>query len=635
VAAAVMKSIEKLPADRFDTARQFIDALGDESFTHTAVSRVTTAGARPVAVAGPGETASWVADTRSKVAVAVIVLLTAIAGVAAFTGGSPDVTPQPTVRAPIPLDTEINWDWRGPRISANGRRVMLVTIDGIMVRDVDQPDFRLLSGTQGADRFAALSPDGDWVVFARDGDLFKISVSASAPITLVRQNDVSPAEPHWGDDGTIVFRDQGSGDVWRVSETGGDAELIGPDLGIRPSILPDGRGVIATTFSLGLRLLDLVTGDTTTLTTEGLDAVYAHTGHILFGHPAGGLFALPFDLDSRRATGSPVPVLDGVGVTGNVSHFDVSANGTLVFTEGGAALDREVMVVLHADGGVDTVRIEPQSISQPRFSPDGDRVTFNNGAGVRTDERQVWVYDLVRESLRQLSFDGGHRPVWSPDGAYVAYSSEGPETAGEDLWVHPSDGASDPRHLALGIEGDEHLAAWPLDTLLVFETQGDLFVANPLADSPTARPYAEAEYAELRFDLHPSGTFAAFSTNEYDADEIFVRDFPEPRGKWRISSGGGWDPRWSLDGRALYYLDADRRSILRHDLEVDAGITPLGSEVVWRVPAATDGEWDYHAESGRAVVTVGVGGDSGNDQTYVWIVVNWFEELRRLMQVGS
>jgi len=420
-----------------------------------------------------------------------------------------------------------------------------------------------------------------------------------------------------------------------VSETGGDAELIGPGMGIRPSILPDGSGVLITSFSLGVRLLDLVTGDTTTLVPEGLDAVYARTGHVLFGHPAGGLFALPFDLDSRRATGSPIPVLDEVGVTGNIAHFDVSTNGTLVFTAGGAALERELMVVLSPGGGMDTVRIAPQSISQPRFSPDGGRIVFNDGGGVRSDERQIWVYDLVRESLRQLSFDGGHRPVWSPDGAHVAYSSEGPGTDGEDLWVHASDGASDPRRLALGIDGDEHSAAWPIDTVLVFESLGDLYMVNPFADSPTARPYAEAEYNETRFDLDRTGAFAAYQTNEYDTEEIFVRDFPVPRGKWRISSGGGEDPRWSLDGRALYYLDPSGTSIIRHDLGVDAGITPLRSDVVWRVPNATGFEWDFDPASGRALVTVGVGADSGADQTYVWIVVNWFGELRRLTGGGG
>jgi Tol biopolymer transport system component len=174
------------------------------------------------------------------VALAVIIVLAAIGGQALFTRGSPGPAPQPTVRAPIPLDAERTWSWRGPRISADGRRIMLVTLDGIMVRDVDQPAFRLLPGTEASEQRASLSPDGDWVVFARDGDLFKISVTASAPITLVRQTGVSPIERHWGEDGTIVFRDNGTSDVWRVRETGGDAELIGDGLGIRPSILPDG-----------------------------------------------------------------------------------------------------------------------------------------------------------------------------------------------------------------------------------------------------------------------------------------------------------------------------------------------------------------------------------------------------------
>jgi serine/threonine-protein kinase len=634
VAATVMKSIEKLPADRFDSAKEFMDALGDETFTHAAV-RTTPRTTAARATARPAEPTSWLADGRSRVAVGAIGVLAVLGGLALLTRGPAEGPPQPTVRAPIPLDPQYTWSRRGPRISADGRRIMLLTLDGIMIRDVDQPTFRLLPGTEDADEWASLSPDGEWVVFGRDrdNDLFKISVTASSPITLVREERVDAIEPHWGEDGTIVFRSAGTQDIWRVSESGGDAELVGEDLGQRASILPDGSGILYTRPSLGVGLLDLATGDTTLLSEEALDAVYAPTGHILFGHPAGGLFALPFDLDTHEATGSPIPVLDEVGVSGNVAHFDVSTNGTLVFTRGGGgALTEEIMLVMHPDMGVDTVRITPRSLDQVRFAPDGSKVVFHDAGGVRSDDRQIWIYDLVLESLRQLSFDGGHRAVWSPAGDYVAYSSEGPGTNGEDLWVHASDGASDPRHLALDIPGDEHSASWPMDTVLVFATDGDLYVVNPLADSPEARPYVEAEYGEYDFDLDPTGRFAAYTTDEYNRDEVFVRDFPTPRGKWRVSSDGGADPKWSADGRSLYYLSLDGRSIVRHDLEVDAGVTPLGSEVVWRIDGTN--RWDFDPASGRAVVMAPVGEEGAALDTDLWIVVNWFEELKRLTGGG-
>ncbi|MDA1349656.1 MAG: hypothetical protein O3A47_12450, partial [Chloroflexi bacterium] len=431
-------------------------------------------------------------------------------------------------------------------------------------------------------------------------------------------------DPHWGEDGTIVFRDQTG--IWTVKETGGDAALVLEGLWNRPSMLPDGSGILYTTPSFGLAFLDLSTGETADLVGEAVDPLYVHTGHIVYGHPTGGLFALGFDLSTHTVTGAPLPLLDEVLVSGPAAHFDVSANGTLVFTSGAGDGAQDYIVVLGPSEAVDTIPLEAASFDQVRFSPDGRSLSFNTRGGIRSDDRQVWIFDLVRESQRQLSFDGGHRAVWSPDGDHLAYSSEGPGTAGEDLWVHPTDGGSDPRHLDLGIPGDEHAAEWPLDTALVFESAGDLWVVNPFADSVVARPYGEAEYTETDFDLDPTGRFAAYTSDEYGRLEIFVRDFPTPSGKWRISAEGGSEPRWSADGRYLYYESLDGSMIMRTEVQVDAGVTPIRTEVAWRSPEG--GRWDLDRNTGRAVATVPVqAGDSGPN-IQLWVVVNWFEELR-------
>jgi serine/threonine-protein kinase len=629
VAAAVMKSIEKLPADRFDSAREFMDALSDTGFTHTvsAGSARTTVGS----AAAPDGT-SWLSDTRSKAAVGIIAVLAIIGGQAFLTRGGTEAPSQPAVRGQVLLDDQYGWTTYNPRISADGRRIAMRATNGIMIRDVGQSRFRHLEGTERTSNFFNISPDGEWVVFARNGDLFKISPSASSPITLLRDDEVAPQNPFWGEDGTIVFHTP-TGVIWRVSETGGDAAPVSEDpLGGLPAILPDGSGIVFTTMSEELALLDLSTGEVRVLVGEAVSGVYAHSGHILYAHTEGGLFALPFDLETHEVVGDPLPVLDEVGVSGWWGHFSVSRNGTLLFTTGGFAVTNESIVLLDPDGAADTVRMPPVSVDQVRFSPDGGSITFNTGGGVRTDDRQVWVYDVVLESLRQLSFDGGRRPAWSPDGAHVVYSSEGPETNGEDLWVHASDGATDPRHLALNIPGDEHTTAWPLDTLIVFETQSDLYAVNPFADDAVARPYVEAEYGERGFDLDPTGRFAAYATNEYDRWEIFVRDFPTPRGKWRISEAGGLDPKWSADGRALYYVSGGT-SILRTDLNVDGGVAPLRTEEVWRLDDPIF-RWDFDPATGRAVVAVPRESDDEGNDVEVWLVVNWFEELKRLTGEG-
>ena len=529
------------------------------------------------------------------------------------------------------LDDEITWATLAPRISANGRRIAFATPEGIMIRDVDQPRFRLLPGTDATQAWIDLSPDGEWVVFADGGTLLKVSTAASSPISLAR----IPGEINhmfWGDDGTIVFNTDG-GALWRVSDTGGNVErLTDASTGTRPTILPDGSAIVFTTYQPSLSLLDLETREIQPLVDEAVGGIYARSGHVLYAHPGGGLFALPFDLRARRASAPPIPVLGDVGVTGSNAHFDVSTNGTLLFTTGVTSATNRLIVLLSSNGGADTVRMQPTAVAQLALSPDGGRLAYTTGGGGRTDNRQIWIYDIVRESHRQLSFEGGHQPRWSPDGAYVAYSSEGPETDNEDLWVHPVEGASEPRHLRLGLALDEHAEAWALDTLLVFETSGDLLVVNPFADAPVARPYAQADYAEYGFDLHPSGRFAAYASDEYGASEIVVRDFPSPLGKWRISEDGGVDPRWSADGSALYYLRPIGAAIMRTEVRVGAEPTVLGTDVAWRLGTLVGSDWDFNAATGRAVVVVPAGSDRTSDTAVgeAWIVVNWFEELRRL-----
>ena len=632
VAAAVMKSIEKLPADRFDTARAFKDALEDPTFTHAVVPRRTIpSGAGPV-TASVRE--SWLSDTRSRVAVGMIAVLALLAVQAWVRGGSTGAVPQPPVRATLPLDPDRLWNWRNPRISADGSRMALMSDAGVMVRDAGQADFQLLPGTEGAQwgEGPAFSPDGQWIAFVREGALYKAPLSGSSPLTLVREAGIVAEDPDWGDDGTIVF--ESSGSLWRVSETGGDAEkILTLEVGVaqNPDLLPGGVGVLFTGEPTSVALLDLSSGEWKRLVEEGVSPRYVPTGHILYVHPEGGLFALPFDLEALEATGDPVPVSDEIRTLASAAHYHVADNGTLIFGTGSEVTNRRRLLVLSPDGTVDSVRLAPQAIApQPRFAPDGRRIAFNSGGGIRTDERQVYVYDLGSERLQQLTFEGGHRPVWSPDGAWIVFSSEGPGTDAEDLWMVASDGASLPRHI-LRLPADQHAYHWPADSSLLFGDQPDVFRVNPWADSAVAEPYLAAEYGEADAEVSADGRFAAYASTETGRTEIFVRGYPDPLGKWRISESGGGGPAWSRDGRSLYYLGSDGESILRTGLQEGSSPAPLRTETAWSVPRLAG--WDLDRSTGRALVLVD---DEGSDlsDSVVWVVVNWFEELRRLTGAG-
>jgi hypothetical protein len=49
----------------------------------------------------------------------------------------------------------------------------------------------------------------------------------------------------------------------------------------------------------------------------------------------------------------------------------------------------------------------------------------------------------------------------------------------------------------------------------------------------------------------------AYTSDESGREEVYVQGYPEPRGKFQISTGGGAYPEWSPDGREVYYVSAD------------------------------------------------------------------------------
>ena len=107
---------------------------------------------------------------------------------------------------------------------------------------------------------------------------------------------------------------------------------------------------------------------------------------------------------------------------------------------------------------------------------------------------------------------------WTADGRYLTFSTMRPGTK-SDVW------------------------AWRLDN-----------------DAPPV-PVLESPANEGQSQVSPDGRFIAYTSDESGRFEVYVQSFPLAHGKWQISSGGGFDPRWRSDGRELFFVGADRRLI--------------------------------------------------------------------------
>ena len=151
------------------------------------------------------------------------------------------------------------------------------------------------------------------------------------------------------------------------------------------------------------------------------------------------------------------------------------------------------------------------------------------------------------------------------------------------------------------------------------------------------RPYVSEASNDRELTLSPDGKLAALVND----DGVWLRDFPAPVGKWRVSASGGDFPRWSRDGRYLYFW---RRStpydtLYRTRVDRTPAVVVNPPEVAAAIDAAGIDNWDLHPDGTRFIVavpdvpvgaTLGAPGTPGARRHIV--VLNWFTELNARMK---
>ena len=69
----------------------------------------------------------------------------------------------------------------------------------------------------------------------------------------------------------------------------------------------------------------------------------------------------------------------------------------------------------------------------------------------------------------------------------------------------------------------------------------------------------------------PDGRWIAYYSNESGRNEVYVRPFPEPGGKWQISTDGGVSPIWSrMRGEIFYGAPEQRLMVATYTVEGDS-----------------------------------------------------------------
>ncbi len=540
-------------------------------------------------------------------------------------------------------------------ISPDGTRLVYIGGNGsqLFVRALDQLEATPLSGV-GAPRGPFFSPDGQWIGYF-DGltGLKKVSISGGPPVTLCRVSGGPPRGATWGPDNTIIFatNDASSG-LLRVSAAGGEPTVLttpnraqGERGHFWPEFIPGSQAVLFTIVPNGaientqVAVLDLKTGKQKILVRGGSDAHYVPSGHLVYA-AAGTLRAVAFDLDRLEPVGNPVPVVPQVVTTQDGgADVDVAHDGTFVYVTGGGQVNARTLAWVDRQGREEPLNAPTRAYTYPRLSPDGQRLALD----VRDQESDIWIWDFSRETLTRFTFDPGQdlNPTWTPDGRRLIFASG--RAGVNNLFWQASDGTGTVERLSESPNLQNPNAISPDGTRLVFradapKTGQDLMVLT-LDKDHRAQPLVQTAFNELNGQISPDGRWLAYQSDESGQNEIFVRPFPNVGGGLRqISTGGGSQPLWARNGQELFYL-APTGTLMSVRIEhgstfAVAAPTKLfeGRGRYYLGGGVNQGRtYDVSLDGQRFLMIKTSGGTDGTAApASITVVLNWFEELKRL-----
>jgi eukaryotic-like serine/threonine-protein kinase len=570
---------------------------------------------------------------QQPMAVAALAIVAAIsvtlAGWTLRSGTRTDRRPPVRLTVSVPSDDDLDVgasDTPHLALSPDGRVLVYAArrngVAQLYRRPLDQFSSTPIAGTNGA-AMPFFSPDGQWIGFFAGGAMKKVPAGGGEAITVTSS---AVAEASWGADDGIVFSPGTFGaTLKRTSAAGGDPSLLttldasrGDVTHESPDVLPQGTAVLFYALGSGKVLARSLPDGAPKELIEGQWPRYVAGGHLAFVRGT-SLWAAPFSADRLEVSGPAVRLAEGI-----LGPPVVAGDGTLAYVSG--VPSRAQLVWVTRQGHEDAADLDAVDLSDVALSPDGRRAVITRRTG--TGFSDLWIGDLTRRSLTRLTTEGGINvfPLWTQDSDSVVYSST--LGGGRNIFRRPADGSGRPERLTRSAN-QQSPWTWSKDgrTLVLNElrqTTGYDLVTVPehggaesvLLDGPSS---------DRTPAVSPDGRWIAYQSTEAGTTQVIVRPFPNVKDhRWQVSTDGGAEPKWSPDGRELFYRRG--AAVMRVPIGDDPGAA--------RAEKLFEG--DYFYSSGSKTWDVAPDGRFLMKKVLraeysINVVLNWQDELKRLV----
>jgi serine/threonine-protein kinase len=618
---AIARALEKVPADRFASAKDFADALQGRSVTGGVVR------------ASPKAT-RW--NGGALVGVSIVSLAALVMSVGWWR--SAHEPPPPANRFVVTLPPGVSvggGDGLKVAMSHDGQSLAFSTSDlRLGLRRLDQVEPIFFSKVRPPGPELHFSADGKWLAYWDHGPN-KIPFGAGdagAEPTRLAEAPTLGAIAYFGANLIYLLQNE----FFSVPSSGGLPRKLASmdtvrDYGwSRPVMLPDGKTIAFVDSPRNaqgrpgpprLALISIDDGRRTLLDLEVTGVVGYVDGILVFTLP-GRILAVKLDVAARKVVGDPVDMIaDHVWAPTRVT---VSDNGTLAYLSDASPVTK--LEIVDALGNVTSSLPQDREYLDAVFSADRTRIAVTI---VDLNQPDIWIYDVESRVFARLTQNGGRSPAWTPDGKAIVFLAKGGAfsmAVDGGTAAEPIPGVSElaPPLLEVEISPDAKYAVLLGGGRPGEGPKASHVTAVPLAGGKSLRILegAEAPYA---FNVSPNGKWIAYESRETRRHEVYIHSFPGGEARLQVSTDGGDEPRWSADGRKLVYRIDKQFREATFDF---SGSVPrvIRTDTLFANRNLSDrpiSSYNVHPDGKHFIVTRPLG-----DGTKLVVVTNWITDVR-------